>query len=294
MDLIKRTLLGLFAFTSLYSQALETYYGADFFREWHAPHLLLQQVFKTEGSDELRTILHEVLAGGHVLNRNSYDTIVDACDPATRNCIQHSPLSYRNARAEMFGRLYLEEDSGGGYKIKSVYCNKYYHASDFPADRGPGPGQIPYHMVLNAEHTWPQSRFSDDAKEYQKSDLNILFPVESGVNSTRNNHPFGVVETVTSAPCEGAKLGKAAATGDTLIFEPPNNHKGNVARAMFYFAIRYGMNIDPTQEQILRRWHRLDPVDDQERARHEVAFAIQKVRNPFIDYPELIEEFNDL
>ena len=36
-------------------------------------------------------------------------------------------------------------------------------------------------------------------------------------------------------------------------FEPPAEHKGNVARAIFYFSVRYKMKVTPTQEAFLKR-----------------------------------------
>jgi deoxyribonuclease-1 len=300
----KSVLIGLLTFATLSSFAKETYYGKQFFQAWpaeevtfaelHSPETFFNIDSKNSLFTTLRTLVHKILSGGHIINRNDFDTIVEDCDVSSNpNCIQHRALEYKVARTEMFGNVFLEQSPDRSYKIKSVYCNKYYSENDFPANHGPGPGLIPHHSILNAEHTWPQSRFTDQDKDYQKSDLNILFPVESNVNSTRSNHPFGEVTVVTSEPCPGARLGKHADSGNALIFEPPNSHKGNAARAMFYFAVRYGTSIDPVQEKILRRWHKADPVDAMERARHEAVFEIQHVRNPFIDFPELADKFSD-
>lgn len=40
---------------------------------------------------------------------------------------------------------------------------------------------------------------------------------------------------------------------------------------------------------VLLAWHHEDPVDDFERARHEVVFGFQGNRNPFIDHPEWVD-----
>jgi len=40
---------------------------------------------------------------------------------------------------------------------------------------------------------------------------------------------------------------------------------------------------------LLLQWSRQDPVSDKERTRNEQVFLIQGNRNPFIDYPELVE-----
>ena len=76
-------------------------------------------------------------------------------------------------------------------------------------------------------------------------------------------------------------------------FEPPDSHKGNVARAMFYFSMRYNMRIDPVQEKFLKKWNKLDPIDAAERLRNRRIKDIQGNSNPFIDDPFLADRISD-
>ena len=76
-------------------------------------------------------------------------------------------------------------------------------------------------------------------------------------------------------------------------FEPPQRHKGNVARALFYFSVRYRLAISATQEAHLRAWHRKDPVDESEKNRNDLVQEIQGNRNPFIDFPHLVDSIDD-
>ena len=46
------------------------------------------------------------------------------------------------------------------------------------------------------------------------------------------------------------------------------------------------MNSLKLQEEYLRRWNHLDPVDEEEIARNNAIAKIQGNRNPFIDHPE--------
>jgi endonuclease I len=110
------------------------------------------------------------------------------------------------------------------------------------------------------------------------------------MNSIRGNLEFGEVShEAYQLPCSTSKMGAIPiAPGD--YFEPPRDHKGNVARAIFYFSMRYGLTIDREEESYLRQWHQADPVDGEELARNDRIEEIQGNRNPFIDHPDLINQ----
>ncbi len=197
-------------------------------------------------------------------------------------------LSYTEARVQMFNRIYLQKDQGG-YYITDVYCGeKFYH---YRGDQTPGT-RLP--TGLNTEHTWPQSKFSNSfPKTTQKSDLHHLYPTLNKINSERGNLPFAEVYHGTELSCDDSQVGADVQNRTGTYFEPPDEHKGNVARAMFYFSVRYGLTIDPVQEYFFRQWHILDPVTAIEKERHEIIYNVQNNRNPFIDEPELVNQVLD-
>lgn len=205
---------------------------------------------------------------------------------------EYVSLSYKAARIKLFNVIYLEKDEQG-YFNKDVYCGgKLYRTfeNDTPND------ELPDHTVMNTEHTWPQSRFNETLnQEVQKTDLHHLFATFSKINTERGNYPFANVgvESNRKLQCDTSKLGQPLSYGAGTYFEPPTEHKGNVARALFYFSVRYNVSIDTTEEIFLKFWHMLDPVDEKEKERHEVIFGIQKNRNPFIDMPELVLQIAD-
>lgn len=202
-------------------------------------------------------------------------------------------LSYKEARIKLFNVIYLEKDEKG-YFNKDVYCQTNYYRTfkdDIPND------EIPDHTIMNTEHTWPQSRFNESLnEEVQKTDLHHLYTTFSKINAERGNYPFANVGVSTNRKplfCPGTKLGNPIGYGKGIYFEPPVEHRGNVARSLFYFSIRYNLAIDATEEIFLKFWHMLDPVDATETQRHEIIYGIQKNRNPFIDYPELVLQIAD-
>ena len=257
------------------------YYGNDFY-------------LKLNKGDILKSEISQILASYHIPNHQEFDSLQKNCQlEQNPNCYRQIHLTYHDARKFLFGLLYLERSPKGQNFVEGVYCSKKWTSRDFPKGGGIGPDRIPDPKYMNTEHTWPQSRFSKRyEKAHQKSDLHILYPTDSKVNSIRGSFPFAEVESSSKFVCNGAKIGSIRSEKQTY-FEPPNKHKGNVARAMFYFSTRYNMPISPTQEKFFRVWNESDPVDESERFRNEKIFEIQRVRNPYIDHPELIKMIED-
>ncbi|MBX7231155.1 MAG: endonuclease [Bdellovibrionales bacterium] len=259
------------------SFALESYYG---------------DLDPTSQDNQFRNQLFRVLSQVHIVQPGTPDKIVASC-PQGANCIQHRPIGYDGARRQIFGRLYLINNQGQ-YSVPDVYCDDILTSQNFPYGRGPGPGQIPATTVANVEHSWPQSKFSNQfSKDLQKSDLNILFPVSSQANSLRSNYSYGDVSTVKGQVCPASELGYSSDNSRQLKFTPPANIRGNVARAKFYFAVRYQMRIDAEEEDTLKRWNHEDPVDEDERSIADAIYELQKDRNPFVDHPEWIDLIAD-
>jgi endonuclease I/V8-like Glu-specific endopeptidase len=139
-------------------------------------------------------------------------------------------------------------------------------------------------LPYNCEHVVPQSWFWK--KEPMRGDLHHLFACESGCNSFRGNTPyfdFPDFEEVTRNECGKREDNK---------FEPSGG-KGAVARATFYFLLRYPGEINATAKEYTKdrmatqlQWHQAFPVDDYERHRNQAIFRRQGNRNPLIDHPE--------
>lgn len=132
----------------------------------------------------------------------------------------------------------------------------------------------------NREHVWPQSLLgvsSDPTSVNVASDLYNLMPANPGENSSRGNKPY-------SALLSG--------------YEPRDEVKGDVARALFYMMVMYDnlslVNTAPGIHEMgyldeLLAWHIADPVSQFELNRLEVIASEQNNRNPFVDYPHLVD-----
>lgn len=243
------------------------YYGEDF-----SPNM---------GGD-LKDTLSKILAARHCSVAGKFDTIGSCGRGATS--YQHTAVGYSRARIVMFGELDMKKDSKGTF-VTEVYCRQNVYFKD--------PQQISgMSNIVNIEHTWPQSKFNPQFNtELQKSDMHHLYPSNSKANSTRANHIFGEA----SGDANGQLCDASHIDGNQgrFVFMPPSEHQGNVARALFYFSTRYNLPITQGEERVLRQWHEADPVDEAEVERNNLIAKHQFNRNPFVDFPELVDRIQD-
>lgn len=181
----------------------------------------------------------------------------------------------------------------------------------------------------NREHTVPQSLFSE--RSPQVGDRHHLFLTDGKVNSVRSNYAFGETDETTTwnNVANGAnalgQLGKAsyAYASSVTVYEPDDDYKGDIARAIMYMAVRYATanecraynsgsgneypvtawssnemfsgnlsvnyGLSDAAVQTFLKWHRADKVSAKEIARNTGVENAQHNRNPFVDYPILVE-----
>jgi hypothetical protein len=198
----------------------------------------------------------------------------------------HNSLGYTSARDHMYGSIDNDDTCAECPTTGCVECVYTGRIGCFNTRAGATANGF------NCEHTWPQS-FSGEM-EPMKSDIFHLYPSDMTANNKRANLDFGLV-TSTVWSQGGSKLGTDS-TGQT-VFEPRDTHKGNVARAHFYYLIRYdgsyvGYSNPTKMETHLRNWHIADPVDAAEEQRNEDIYALQNNRNPFVDHPEFVDRIS--
>ncbi|MGF9892856.1 endonuclease [Priestia megaterium] len=153
----------------------------------------------------------------------------------------------------------------------------------------------------NREHVWAKSHGDFGTAMGSGTDLHHLRPTDVSVNSTRGNLDFDNGGTEHSEA-----LGNYF---DSDSWEPRDEVKGDVARMLFYMAVRYEGDVsdEPDLElnntvnngtapyhgklSVLLQWNAQDPVDDRERRRNDIIYSdYQHNRNPFIDHPEWVNE----
>ncbi len=150
----------------------------------------------------------------------------------------------------------------------------------------------------NREHVWAKSHGGFDVAPGPGTDVHHLRPEDVSVNADRGNKDFDTGGT--------ARPEAPGNYGDADSWEPRNAVKGDVARMLFYMAVRYDgtdgfadleMNNSVSNGtapymgklSVLKAWSQQDPPDAFEQRRNQVIFdSFQHNRNPFIDHPEWV------
>ncbi len=201
-----------------------------------------------------------------------------------------SVLTYNTARDSMYARI--DNKNGTITCVYSGYSISIPYGSSNPRTYTNGASPI-----INCEHTWPQSK---GASGNAKSDMHHLWPTNGDVNAARGSFPFDEIDDddtdrwylnvnyISSKPV--TQIDEYSELDLNKSFEVPEIHKGNVARAMFYFYTMYKNQADAAdpnffniQKEILRKWNMMDPVDEDEITRTNYIARFQEGKaNPFV------------
>jgi endonuclease I len=159
---------------------------------------------------------------------------------------------------------------------------------------------------INCEHTVPQSWFNEVVR--MRSDMHHLFPTYDTWNNLRGSDPFAEIPDaqtqtwmrllVSQATIPTANIAEWSEDTNTQ-FEPREDHKGNLARAVFYFytmhagqsalvATGHGDINSVANINTLYAWHLADPVDAREIERNRRVAVSQGNYNPYIEYPATV------
>ncbi len=221
---------------------------------------------------------------GEALQSSLYEIISDA------GTISYSGLwtAYKTTDKRADGKVWDMYSDVTNYTFGTDQCGNY---------SGEG-------SCYNREHSVPKSWFNDASPMY--SDIWHVYPTDGQINGYRGNYPFGEVGSGASSSKNGfSKWGSCVTPGYSgTVFEPNDEYKGDFARSYFYFATRYKTKITgwggiftssyphivKWQLDMLLRWHESDPVSEKELERNEAVYDTQQGnRNPYIDYPELVD-----
>lgn len=217
--------------------------------------------------DDLKQALQDIIAEEGVVRAQTYRDVIDILKEADQN----------PENSNQVWLVYLEEGlSKLDFQTTSDNTGKWNREHTFPRSRG-GFYSIDADDIANGiEVYWNTTA---DSLRHGNSDAHAIRAVYGPENSIRSNQFYGQY----NGP-EGTLGG----------------FKGDVARSIFYMTVRYNglevVNGFPEDNvgqfgdlNTLLDWHRNDPPDDYEMNRNNVVYNWQYNRNPFIDYPDLVE-----
>ncbi len=234
-----------------------------------------------------------VTSGGEEIG--SYYTSISTSNPTFAADLKalvnpHTMITYYNFLQTMMNNFALRDTTGGQTYVECQYSG---HKEVFSGNFTWTDADFSREHVF--AHSWMPGNPYNSPEQAQYTDQHNLFPVRmTGVNGARSNLPFGDVITANHTYLD-SKRGVDA--NGNVVYEPRDEIKGDVARALMYMAVTYnGTNgtwafpdwisfILPYGQdaEVIRQWHFQDLPDDYEIARNEYIYSIQGNRNPFID-----------
>ena len=171
-------------------------------------------------------------------------------------------------------------------------------------------------VYTDLHHLVPGDGAANNAKqnyplgEY-KSGMTLSWPTKTNTNTSGVTYMTADNHDHSNMPCKCNashvwNVTAASEYGDAeKVFEPADEYKGDFARMYFYVVCAYEgidwkvthmfktedgkTNIKDWALNLLLDWHRKDAVSDKEKARNNAVESLQGNRNPFIDFPDLVE-----
>lgn len=219
-----------------------------------------------KAGQELIDAIQGIIAEEGVVRTHTYTDIIDILKEADQSP-DNSNQVWLVYREENRPKFMFQTGSTG-----TTFWNREHV---YPRSRG-GFFSIEDDGVATGINVWRET--NADSLQHGNSDAHALRAADANENSSRGNQHFGQY------------IGPSGNEGSFY---------GDVARSVFYMAIRYNdldvVNGYPSTTgelgdlATLLDWHEQDPSDDFEMNRNNVIYEWQQNRNPFIDFPELVD-----
>lgn len=214
---------------------------------------------------------------------------------AIHNIIKNAKvLEYGSKKGHTWWGFWSTDRDERGYFIDRYSAESEWVKSTSQGAAGAG---------MNIEHSFPKSWWGKTEVQAYK-DLYNLMPCESRINSTKSNYPMGKV--VSGDKGNGwTKVGKG--TDGNWYWEPADPWKGDFARGYMYMATAYQdynwvgkqalqilqQGAYPTLQKwaytLYIQWAKADKPNALEIKRNNDVAKIQGNRNPYVDFPNLME-----
>lgn len=215
----------------------------------------------------LKQALQDIIANPNVVRAHNYGDITDILKVADQN-----PLN-----SNQVWLMYVETPRAKlDFQTTSSNVGSWNREHIYPQSRGGFANATS--ETPDGINVWLPTNADDIAAGH--ADAHHLRAEDGPENSSRSNKDYGLTDYNGPTGTQGS-------------------WRGDVARSIFYMAVRYnalnvvnGNPADTTVGQLgdlatLLNWNTTDPSDDFEMNRNNYIYTWQVNRNPFIDYPNL-------
>ena len=219
----------------------------------------------------LRQAIQDIIANPNIVRVHNYGDVYSVLKEADQNPENNGQV-WMIYDEQPISKIDYQTDNSivGKWNREHIYCQSRLGLPDT---------FIPI-SIPDGINNWRLTTGNDDI-EASHSDNHHLRAVGGQENSSRNNRNYGVDYN-----------GPTGSLG---------SWNGDVARAVFYMSLRYnGLNVENGDPDItptgrigdlatLLDWNSSDTADDFEMNRNNIIYNWQMNRNPFIDYPTLVD-----
>ncbi len=222
--------------------------------------------------DDLKQAMQDIIADPNTVRAQTYNDVIDILKQADQN----------PENSNQVWLVYIEQGrSKLDFQTTSNNNGKWNREHTYPRSRGGFFSIEDDDIIDGPDIFWTTEA---DSLRHANSDAHALRAADGPENSTRGNDHYSNGNT------SDEYNGPSGTAGSFY---------GDVARSVLFMEVRYnGLQVvnglPNTTGQLgdlatLLDWHRNDPPDDYEMNRNNIVYTWQFNRNPFIDYPELVE-----
>lgn len=212
---------------------------------------------------------------------------------------KYAPSNYLSSATGEGGAwsVFAQCDVNADGSVLERYSNEKYY---YTQDKSTAPVGLEFGPVV--DFSWWGTRITESITW----DLYNLLPCNTEVSANKCDYMPGT-------PSEVKYDNGVWSVGRTYIYEmpinvymPPKGYEGDFARIIMYMATIYpaerwngqGVNfftdsqyptLNGYSKSLLLQWHETDPVSDVERLRNDAISSVQGNRNPFVDYPQMVD-----
>mmetsp|Transcript_4287 Transcript_4287/g.7291 ORF Transcript_4287/g.7291 Transcript_4287/m.7291 type:complete len:522 (-) Transcript_4287:304-1869(-) len=267
---------------------------------FYVTFLLLVHLSGSNASCELSSFYSSIpeLSNGKPTTRDGWESVLNKLNNLLEDT--HVTVPYTSTSTDVWDALrVLDRDPSNSSNVWLLYANR----TEPYATNGLTTG-------WNREHLIPRSYgLGESGPDF--SDLHNLRAEDANVNSARNNLYYDDCYPSQDATCDQPAHIESAADSakNSFHFMPSKKDKGDIARGVFYMAVRYNGSTSTVENMrlgdcpcvldhvfgnltTLLQWSTEDVVSDREAIRNNLTCTLfQNNRNPFVDFDWLQEAF---